>query len=303
MTLLATKGIDTYTAVSDAIIKAVAYADIFDYPLRPPEVQRYLVGVTAPLRLVLAVLDEGCTGLMRDGDFVMLEGRAQLPTIRRRRATVAARMRPRALAFARLVAGLPFVRMVGLTGALAVANVEADADIDYLIVTAPGRLWLCRALVIALVRLAGQRNGVICPNYLISTRALALPNPSLYSAHELTQMLPLAGSSVYCALRAANRWTAEFLPNATTPPGGLPCAEQRALPTSLAEALLSTRIGTWAERTEMQRKTQLLRARARGDHEAQFAADWCKGHFEGHSQRTLAAYRARLAALGIETEL
>jgi hypothetical protein len=303
MTLLVTGDVDTHVSVGDAIVRAVAYADIFDYPLRPPEVQRYLVGVRAPLSLVHAVLDEGCTGLMRDGDFVMLEGRAQLPIIRRRRAIVAARMRPRALVYARRIARLPFVRMVGLTGALAVANVEEDADIDYLIVTAPGRLWLCRALVIAMVRLAGERNGVLCPNYLISARALALPEHSLYSAHELTQMLPLAGAAVYGALRAANPWTSQFLPNATAAPDGMPSYEWHSLPTQLAEALLRTPAGTWVERAEMQRKTHTLVSRAGRAHEAQFAPDWCKGHFEGHGQRTLAAYHARLEALGIDAPL
>ncbi|NJM09082.1 hypothetical protein HC891_27130 [Candidatus Gracilibacteria bacterium] len=107
MTVLMDNRADTYTAVSAAILRAVAYADVFDYPLRPPEVQRYLVGVQASLPCVCAILDAGCTGLMRDGDFVMLEGRAQLPEIRRRRANYAARMQPRALAYARRIARLP----------------------------------------------------------------------------------------------------------------------------------------------------------------------------------------------------
>jgi len=53
-------------------------------------------------------------------------------------------------------------------------NPDAPADLDYLIVTAPGRLWTARALTIGLVRLARRAGRRVCPNYLLSTRALAL---------------------------------------------------------------------------------------------------------------------------------
>ncbi|NJM05652.1 hypothetical protein HC891_04825 [Candidatus Gracilibacteria bacterium] len=53
----------------------------------------------------------------------------------------------------------------------------------------------------------------------------------------------------------------------------------------------------------MQRKIRALSARAGTRWEAQFAADWCKGHFESHGQRTLAAYQARLKSLGVSPEV
>jgi len=44
--------------------------------------------------------------------------------------------------------------MVAITGSLAMNNVENNPDIDYLVVTVGGRLWMVRAMVLAAARLA-----------------------------------------------------------------------------------------------------------------------------------------------------
>ena len=81
----------------------------------------------------------------------------------------------------------------------------------------PGRLWLCRGMVILLVRLARQLGHTLCPNYFLSERALALAEQSLYTAHELVQMVPVAGMPTYRTMRRLNQWADRFLPNAQEP--------------------------------------------------------------------------------------
>jgi hypothetical protein len=187
--------------------------------------------------------------------------------------------------------------MVAVTGALAMDNV-ADEDIDYLIVTEAGRLWLCRAVVVGVVRLAALRGVTLCPNYFLSERALTLTERSLFTAHEVTQMVPLAGLETYERLRRLNGWTETFLPNAAGPPrhvGAVEPSTRRIR--GLAEAALRTRLVGSLERWEMRRKVRKLGARGAEHLEAGFSPDWCKGHFGDHGQRTLDRYRERLCAL------
>jgi hypothetical protein len=283
-----------------AIVQTVAYADVFDYPLTVDEVHRYLIGVPASrgtLRAALASMQRFSNVLSRSGRYLTLAGREWTIETRRRRAAISSEYWKRAVRYGRLIGSLPFVRMVAVTGALAMDNV-ADADIDYLIVTEPGRLWLCRGLVVGVVRAAAARGATLCPNYFLSERALQIDERNLFTAHEVTQMVPLAGSTTYARFRALNRWTDEYLPNAGGPPRRAALADPRPhRARKLAEMTLRSPIGAGLERWERSRKIRKLAQRSNGHAEAAFGPDWCKGHFDDHGQLTLGRYAERLRSL------
>lgn len=299
------------TTVEAAIIRALAYGDIFDYPLTATEVHRYLTGIQAPARLVNDVLGNGQLvphRLIQHEEFFTLPGREAIIATRRRRENNAKKLWPEAIRYGYLFAALPFVRMVAVTGSLAVNNVEPNADIDYLIITANDRLWLCRAFTILLVRLAARHDISLCPNYFLSERALVFADRNLYTAHELAQMVPLSGLNLYRRLRRLNQWTAEWLPNAADLPpqaNGIspaPRSFQRRFQ-RITEFTLRTAVGGYVERWEMERKMRKFnhqRVDAPDETEAAFSADWCKGHFGGHAGRVLNAYRQRVRAIEAE---
>lgn len=229
------------------------------------------------------------------GEFWVLRGRQHLVGLRRARTAVATGLWRWAVRYGRLIAALPFVRLVAVTGALALDNVEPVDDIDYLVVTTPGRLWVCRALVIGVVRWAARHGVRLCPNYFLSERALVLEDRNLFTAHELTQMVLLYGPEVYGRIRQFNSWTAYFLPNAAGLPRPAPAGiKPFRLPGGLLEAAGWTPPGAWFEAWEMGRK---LKKFGLPGPELRFDADHCQGHFDGHGRRTLAAFAARLAEL------
>jgi hypothetical protein len=195
--------------------------------------------------------------------------------------------------------GLPFVRMVAVTGALAVNNAPADDDLDFLVVTAPGRVWLARAFCIALVRGARCFGVGLCPNYILSHRALEQSQRDLVTAHDMLQMVPLVGFGVYAEMRAANRWAEAYLPHARQPlhtePELKPGGWLRAL-RAAGEWLLSGRLGDALEAWERERKLRKFAAAARGpDSTAVLDSDHVKGHFHDHGHAVLREFEVRLA--------
>jgi hypothetical protein len=292
----------TFTALEWAILETVAYADIFDYPLTPSEIQRYLIGVHASPEDISSILEcKHLNGnyLSQTDGYYSLAGREFVVEHRRQRARAASALWPVARYYGQLIGSLPFVRMVAVTGSLAADNTEPGSDIDYLIVTAPQRLWLCRLLVIALVKWAARRGYTLCPNYFVSENALAIQERNLFSARELAQMVPVAGLETYHLMRRANRWTDDYLPNAAQHPPDqiVPSGESRSINKRLTERVLRTRLGTYIDAWEMRRKIRKLTGEHPTHSEAAFSADWCKGHFDGHMQRILDAYNDRVNTL------
>ena len=284
------------TVEERAAVQAVAYSDIFDYPLTAAELRRYLCGTS------IAQADFEC--LLRHGRLVhahlseidgyyTLPGREGVVATRQRRESDAARLWPRALHYGRLIASLPFVRMVAVTGELAVNNVQPGSDIDYFIVTEPGRVWMARALAIGVVHYAARHGDIVCPNYLVSERALTLTDRNLYTAHELAQMVPISGFATYRRLRALNRWADELLPNAAGPPTVAYAAIHGGRGRDAAESALRTRAGAWLERWEMERKIRKLTREHGPQAEMSFTDEWCKGHVGGHEGRILARFDER----------
>ncbi|RPI30744.1 MAG: hypothetical protein EHM70_13130, partial [Chloroflexota bacterium] len=115
-------GQHTFSDLSTAILQTAAYADVFDYPLTLGEIHRYLIGVRTSKESVEQILLKSPL-LSNSGDYYTLPGRESLTNIRRRRENTASRLWPLAMGYGHIIARMPFVRMLAVTGALAVNNV------------------------------------------------------------------------------------------------------------------------------------------------------------------------------------
>jgi hypothetical protein len=294
-----------------AILRTVAYSDLFDYPLTAREIHRFLAGVQASLEAVEETLENALLlgrQLETDGAYVTLPGRRAIVETRLRREKVSARLWRKGTRYGEAIASLPFVRMVAVTGTLAVNNAETGEDIDYLIVTVPGRVWLARLLVLVLVHLGRLDGLILCPNYVFGSDALAQFQPSFFAAHELAQMVPLYGLDVYQELLRANAWARSYLPNAFVPVQDL--FSRRGAPFMRLlwplkrgiERLLQGRLGDALEERESRIKIAQLREEAArcGASSAAFTPNCCKGHMEDHGRYIAVEYAERLRQLGLD---
>jgi hypothetical protein len=293
---------DKLSHIEGAILKTVAYADVFDYPLKANEIHRYLIEYPAERGEVMDALKGRRLVpdyIERQGDYYLLRGRERVLAARSRRAGFAKTLWPIAEHYGQVIARLPFVRMVAVTGSLAMNNVEDRPDIDYLVVAQPGRVWVCRAGIVLLVRWVSFIGVILCPNYILSARSMGLLQQNLYTAHELAQMIPVAGNDVYNQLRESNSWTEHYLPNAWGWPGSAsPTRDQpQSRLSRAAERFLGSGPGDWLENWEMQRKIAKLQRQHPQQAESDFCPEWCKGHFENHGQKAMAAYKSRLNSL------
>ena len=281
--------------ISRAILQTVAYSDIFDYPLTAREIHRYLTGVKASLEEVVHAV--GCDGLVtRTGDYFTLPGREEIVSKRRQREEYSHELLPRALRYGRMLGNLPYIRMVALTGSLSVMNISEHQDFDYMLVIAPGRVWTARAFALALNRFARLQGYTLCPNLIISEKALKWSQRDLYSARELCQMMPITGFDVYHRLMEVNKWVGDFLPNAYLEWNSLPAQPQRRTVVFqyLLEFLLRGKPGDRFEQWEMKRKITRFSNQSGFGEETIFNAEVCQGNFHHHRKWTQEKFENKL---------
>jgi len=294
--------------IENAILRTVLYADVFDFPLTVGEIHHFLIHnepvslahIESTLHNSLFLAD---VLICEDGYFARADKKDIIPR-RLEREIAAEYLWPQSLNYGRWLARLPFVRMVALTGALAMHNAHEGDDLDYLLVTSIGRVWIARLFAVVLVRIVKLRTGVIvCPNYVLAENALEQQRQDLFIAHEIAQMVPLFGHALYHRMRCLNLWADDQLPNATVPYYG---EEERSLGNSWAygkqgiEILLGGKLGDWLEGWEHRRKVRRFASELQTIHSsAQLDRTQVKGHFNDHGHPVLSKYLVRLQKYGL----
>jgi len=286
-------------------LAALAYADLFDYPLTSNQVVRYQVGTHYSREQI----DAAIATLVRDGGAVVAQdqlyafrGRGSTFLIRKHREKLSASVWRRARLWGRFVARTPFVRAVAITGALSMNNISGKPDIDMLVVAQPGRVWICRRLLILQVRLGRLFGDDLCPNYILSARNLHLDQCDFFTAHELAQMVPLYGEGVLAAMLSENSWASEYLPSAFRSPYKTGATNTSRIRRSVERALGNRIFDRW-EAWELRRLRAKLAPLIGRAAEVVCSPEQCKGHTGLHRTSVLKRYRARLQSVGIYDSL
>ena len=196
---------------------SVLYHDVFDYPLRLSELLRWQVAEDKTPA-------DFSTGLEAKDGYLFVAGRAKNIIKRQIRERIAQKKLLQAEKAAEILALIPTITFVGVTGSLAMRNAGDEADIDLLIIAKRGTLWTSRLVGFVLLKLAGlpvrkpldqNEKDKLCLNIWLDEANLNWKDQNLYTAHEIAQIAPIFDRGGYLRLIKKNAWVRKFWPKAT----------------------------------------------------------------------------------------
>lgn len=175
--------VKTRVDLQEAIIRVIAFFDLFDYPLTALEIISQL-GYGRGGNNFLAEVQE-CLDIKQDDweqkdGFYYLPGRAEIIATRQSRYNYSARKMKIARRFSRIFSFWPGVQMVALANSIGFYNLRDGSDIDFFIITKPGQLWSSRLYCAGLAKLlnsrptAATKRDRICLSFYISADHLNL---------------------------------------------------------------------------------------------------------------------------------
>jgi hypothetical protein len=148
-----------------------------------------------------------------------LPGRNTLPGLRHHRFLISISKWKKARKIAKILACMPTISAIFVTGALAMDNTPQYDDIDFMIITSPHTLWLTRIFVVFLLLLFHLRRSrhhicdKICDNLYLDEDHLSITHHSLYTAHEILQAKCIFDrGDIHAKFISQNSWVKKYLP-------------------------------------------------------------------------------------------
>lgn len=289
-----------------SILEALLYFDIFSYPLTAEEVFLFARQPELRLEAVAEKLEQLAQDkrIFRFGTFFQLDDD---PSKAERRAEYnrrADQFLPLAARMARLIGSFPYIRGVFVSGSLSKHCMRSDSDIDFFLVTEPGRLWIARTLLAVFKKIfLFNSHKYFCINYFVDTEHLEIADKNLFAATETVTLLPMYGSDWYAAFCRANAWAYTWLPHFPVRPHGAVLPHRRGPLKKTLEWMLDNRLGDRLDGLAMRVTTGFWKRKFRHldtrlfDHAFRSERHVSKHHPLGFQHRVMREFDLRLNAL------
>lgn len=292
----------TYNADQIEILKAVLYFEIFAYPLTVAELYE-----NSAIRISREAFDAELGKLVKDGilsrqdEFVLSRNGSEQFIARRKNGNKAADdVMPVAYRYSKKIASFPFVEGLCLSGGLSKRYYDERGDIDFFIITKPGRLWLCRTFLILRYKLLPKHlRKYWCVNYFIASSSLSIPENNVFTGTEMAYLIPTVNYGVYQKLLEQNAWYKKRFPNKERH------ADVNCIDTPepwmkrMIEWFLGGRLGNviddWLLRTTLRHWRKKYPEMKEEDFELQFRSrkDVCKRHTSGFQNVVLSKWEQK----------
>lgn len=202
--------------LSDSEAFAVFYHNIFEYPLTLSELIRWTPKKSYKIKSKIN-FKNGFYYIKHKDTFVY--ERNLRKRISQRKILIAKKA-------AKVLSIIPVIRMVGISGSLAMNNAKKGSDIDLIIITKQGELWTARILTYFLLKITGflvrkpkssEEKDKLCLNIWLDESTLLWPKKqrNIYTAHEILQIIPILNKKkMFESFLSENKWAFKYWPNA-----------------------------------------------------------------------------------------
>ena len=212
------------------ILAVITYSDVLNMPLTGFEIWKHLIAYSRDNGLC----DQPCSlgdvqKLLLSGQLsgkieeknglYFLCGHSGLVERRISAEKLSVKKLKRMRSLVRFIAYLPYVRMLGVRGSLAMQNGEKGSDWDVFVVLRAGKIWMGRTMLTGFLHLIGKRRygkkiyDRMCLNYFVTEDNLEIGTKDLFSAHEYRFLIPLLNFPLFQIFELKNRWIREYKPN------------------------------------------------------------------------------------------
>ena len=204
------------TDLSQQVVRTVLYFDIFDHPITLDEVV-YFAADSSDDKYIQEELDRHVKDgslYFNNGYYSPSENLDELISKRLAGEKIARSVQDKAYSRAKFIGKFPYVKAAYISGSMSKGIMHADGDVDFFIITEPGRLWVARTLLILYKKLfLFNSHKFFCVNYFIDSGNLEIEEKNLFTATEAATLKPVYDSGIYKDFYNANSWVKEYLPN------------------------------------------------------------------------------------------
>ncbi len=210
--------------IKKAIIKLIAFFDLFSYPLTSFEIWQYL-GVKVHWSDIIDILNKSkLVRLETRNGFYFLKGRGSIVDIRMERYNYYQKKIKRAKKISFIFKKIPGVKMIALSNTIGDYNLRKESDIDLFIVAEAGKIWTTRLFCVLVIKFLGLRpkpnneKDKICLNFFTTPKFFNFENlrlkDDIYFAYWMAGLDPIYNSNhTYEKFIKENNWLEEELPN------------------------------------------------------------------------------------------
>ncbi len=290
----------------EAVLKVICYYDVFNHPLTAAEIAKNISIKISPYFLYATLSELIDMGLLRAYNeyYFLYTKQNSIVAQRLEKETRAKEFMHKSVFFTKIISVFPFVEGLCISGSLSKGVMEPDGDIDYFIITKPQRLWLCRSFLILFKKIfLFNSHKYFCVNYFVDINNLTIPDENLFTATEISSLLPVINYDLYKQFITSNTWIENHLPNMPLRQKNNCQTKSKNILKRFAEFILSGSLGEYIDNLFFKLTLKRWKKKFPYFNESDFDLNLrtrktvSKHHPRGYQQRVLQQYRNQLTII------